>query len=98
MSKTNSLEQTNFVGNVGNHNIKNCQSKHRRKVGNCNKRHLTLLHNDNIPPPPATNPLLPVHPGPPNNPNNKVTSNHFKLRKTFLQILPVIVTNDTKIV
>ena len=29
------------------HNIRNCQSKHRCKVSNCNKRHHTLLHNDN---------------------------------------------------
>ena len=80
------------------HNIKNCQSKHRCKVANCNKRHHTLLHNDNVTPPPATNPPPPVHQGPPDNPNDTVTSNHFKLSKTFLQILPVIITNGTKIV
>ena len=27
------------------HNIKNCQTKHRCKVANCNKCHHTLLHN-----------------------------------------------------
>ena len=80
------------------HNIKNCQSKHRCKAANCNKRHHTLLHNDNVTPPPATNPPPPVHPGPPNNPNDRVTSNHFKLSETFLQILLVIITNDTKVV
>ena len=80
------------------HNIKNCQSKHRSKVANCNKRHHTLLHNDNVTPPPATNPPPPVHQGPPNNPNDTVTSNHFKLSKTFLQILPVYISSGTKIV
>ena len=80
------------------HNIKNCQSKHRFKVANCNKRHHTLLHNDNVTPPPATNHSPPVHPAPPNNPNDTVTSNHYKLNKTFLQIFPVIITNNTKIV
>ena len=78
--------------------IKNCQSKHRCKVANCNKRHQTLLHNNNVTPPPATNSPQLVHPEPPNNPIDTVTSNHFKLSKTFLQILAVIIRNDTKIV
>ena len=80
------------------HNIKNCQSKHRYKVANCSKRHHTLLHNDNVTPSPATNPPPPVHQGPPDNPNDTVASNHFKLSKTFLQVLPVIITSSTKIV
>ena len=80
------------------HNIKNCQSKHRCKVANCNKRHHTLLHNDNITPPPAISPLLPVQQAPQSNPNDAVDSNHFDLSKTFLQILPVSITKSTKIV
>ena len=32
------------------------------------------------------------------NPNDTVTSNHFKLSKTFLQILPVYISSGTKIV
>ena len=80
------------------HNIKNCQSKHRYKVATCNKRHHTLLYNENVTPPPATNPPPPVHPGRPNNPNDTVTFNNFKLSRTFLQILPVVITNNTKIV
>ena len=80
------------------HNTKNCQSKHRCKVANCNKRHHTLLHNGNITPPLATSSPLPFHQAPQSNPNDAVNSNHFELSKTFLQILPVIITNDTKIV
>ena len=80
------------------HNIKNCQSKHRFKVANCNKCHHTLLYNHNVTPPPASNPPLPVHQEPRVNPNDTVISNHFKLSKTFLQILPVIITNVTEIV
>ena len=53
------------------HNIKNCQSKHRCNVANCNKRIIIII---------------------------SITSNHFKLSKTFLQILPVIITNGIKIV
>ena len=53
------------------HDIKNCQSKHRSNVANCNKRIIIII---------------------------SITSNHFKLSKTFLQILPVIITNGTKIV
>ena len=79
-------------------NKKHCQSKHRCKVANCNKRHHTSLHNGSVTPPPAANPPPPVHQGQPNNPNDTITSNHFKLSKTFHQILPVIITNDTKIV
>ena len=37
------------------HNIKNCQSRPRCKVANCNKHHHTLLHNGNITQPLATN-------------------------------------------
>ena len=53
------------------HNIKNCQSEHRCKVANCNKRHLILLHNDNVTPPLATNPPPPVYQGSPNNSNEQ---------------------------
>ena len=80
------------------HSIKNCQSQLRCKVANCNKRHHTLLHNDNITPPPATSPPLLVHPAPQSNPNNAVNSNDFKLSKIFLHILPITITNGTKIV
>ena len=45
-----------------------------------------------------TNSPTSVHQGLPNNPNDTVTSNHFKLSKTFLQILALIITNGTKIV
>ena len=79
------------------HNIKNRQSKHRCKVANCSKRHHTLLHNDNIPPL-ATSSSLPVHQAQQSNPSDTVNSNHFELSKTFLQILPITITNGTKIV
>ena len=45
-----------------------------------------------------TNLPPPVHQAPPSNPNDTVTSNHFKLSETFLQILLVIITSGTKIV
>ena len=80
------------------HNIKICQLKHSCKTGNCNKGHYTLLHNGSITSPPATNPPAPVYQGLPNNPNDTITSSHFKLSKSFLQILPLITTNGTKIV
>ena len=79
------------------HNIKNSYLKHRCKVANCNKGHHTLLHNNNVTPPSTTSSPPPVHPGPLNNPTDTVTANHFKLSKTFLQILPVIITIDTNI-
>ena len=40
----------------------------------------------------------PVHQAPPNNPNDTVTFNHFKSSKTFLQTLPVGITNSTETV
>ena len=63
------------------HNIRNCQSKHRCKVANCNKCHHTLLHNGNIAPPPATSLSLPFHQVLQSNPNDAINSNHFKLSK-----------------
>ena len=45
----------------------------------------------NSPPPP-------VHQEPSINPNDTITSNHFKLSKAFLQMLPVTIKNGAKII
>ena len=63
--------------------IYKCQSKHRCKVVNW------LLHNQNFTPPQATNPSPTVHEAPLGNPNETVTSSHFKLSKLFLQLLDI---------
>ena len=55
------------------------------------KRYHTSLHNDNITSSPATNFPPPCHQEPP-------TSNHFKLKKIFLQILPITIRGDATIV
>lgn len=77
------------------HNIKNCQSKHRCKVENCNKRHHTLLHNSNFVPTPPTIPLQPPEQVQQQIRDNNIVSNHFNSSKTFLQILPVTISNGS---
>ena len=61
--------------------MKNCKSQIRCKVDNCNKRHHTLLQEDN---PPKTDI------------QNNNFSKHFDTNKTFMQIIPVTISNKNR--
>ena len=57
-----------------------------------------MLDNKDVAPSSSTQFPPLVHQALSSNPNDTVTSNHFKLSKTFLQISPVYISSGTKIV